>query len=311
MAQKKITDLQLISNITDAASWILDTGLQTYRASSLQLKNYVLAAGNVTRSALAVGARARRKITSYTSASALSFDDDICVLSGSSFDLTLPDASSSGAQGRVFEIIHNGTTATNIYTLLTTSSQTIGLNGSGHLKLFSKGEIVKIASNGSNWILLNNLNKRVTIRDERSASTTQAGTFTSGSYVKRTLQTMYGDTTFVSLSSSVFTLVPGYYLLEGKAQSFYCGIVKHKIRNTTDSTDVIVGIPEQVQVGVDIGAAVATMINTMYGFFEITSSKDFELQGRCSITRSTDGLGSAPNYGDVNVFAELLITKIR
>lgn len=52
MAQKKITDLQLISNITDTANYILDTGIQTFRSTALQLKEYVLSAGSVNTTEL-------------------------------------------------------------------------------------------------------------------------------------------------------------------------------------------------------------------------------------------------------------------
>lgn len=47
MAKKKITDLQLIAAVTDDLNLPGDNGIQSYRATALQLKNYVLAPGNV------------------------------------------------------------------------------------------------------------------------------------------------------------------------------------------------------------------------------------------------------------------------
>lgn len=41
MAQKKITDLQQISAITDSGSFPIDNGIQTYRATGSQLKTYL------------------------------------------------------------------------------------------------------------------------------------------------------------------------------------------------------------------------------------------------------------------------------
>lgn len=41
MAQKKITDLQLISAITDGVNFPVDNGIQTYRATAAQFKTYV------------------------------------------------------------------------------------------------------------------------------------------------------------------------------------------------------------------------------------------------------------------------------
>lgn len=47
MAQKKITNLQLISSVTDDLNIPGDTGIQSFRATALQFKNYILAASSV------------------------------------------------------------------------------------------------------------------------------------------------------------------------------------------------------------------------------------------------------------------------
>lgn len=50
MADKKITDLQPIAVVTDTLNLPGDNGIMTFRATALQLKAYILAAGNVVRS---------------------------------------------------------------------------------------------------------------------------------------------------------------------------------------------------------------------------------------------------------------------
>lgn len=62
MAQKKITDLQLIDSVTDGLSVPVDDGIQTYRSTAAQIKNHVLAAGNVGTSQLAASAVTTEKI---------------------------------------------------------------------------------------------------------------------------------------------------------------------------------------------------------------------------------------------------------
>ena len=62
MAKKKITDLQLISSVADDLSIPGDNGIQTYRATALQIKNYILAAGNVGETQLATDAVTTAKI---------------------------------------------------------------------------------------------------------------------------------------------------------------------------------------------------------------------------------------------------------
>lgn len=54
---KKITELQLIASITDSLNFPSDNGIQTYRATALQLKNYILAAGSIVRSMIAAEER--------------------------------------------------------------------------------------------------------------------------------------------------------------------------------------------------------------------------------------------------------------
>lgn len=53
MAQKKITDYQLISAITGTVNFFVDNLTQNYRATAEQIKDYVLSNGNVVTSVIA------------------------------------------------------------------------------------------------------------------------------------------------------------------------------------------------------------------------------------------------------------------
>ena len=57
MADKKITDLQPAASITDTLNFPSDNGIMSLRATALQIKNYILAAGNVVRSMIAADQR--------------------------------------------------------------------------------------------------------------------------------------------------------------------------------------------------------------------------------------------------------------
>jgi hypothetical protein len=78
--------------------------------------------------------------------------DDIVVLSGISFTLTLPTA--VGVTGKIYKIQHRGTSITQVYTLATTSGQTINGIASGAYVLRTFGEMLELVSNGTNWIIL-------------------------------------------------------------------------------------------------------------------------------------------------------------
>lgn len=62
MADKKITDLQLRSEVTDEVNFPIDDGIQSYRVTGAQIESYVLASEKVPTSALANQAVTTSKI---------------------------------------------------------------------------------------------------------------------------------------------------------------------------------------------------------------------------------------------------------
>lgn len=111
-----------------------------------------IADGNVTRAKLATGARAPATSTSKTTTYTATDDDDTLRLSGASWTLTLPTA--VGRSGKRFKILHQGTNFSQVYTLQTTSSQTIGGIAGGSYALYTNGEMLEVESDGANWIII-------------------------------------------------------------------------------------------------------------------------------------------------------------
>jgi hypothetical protein len=91
-------------------------------------------------------------LVSKSATYAVTHNDDIIVCSGASFTVTLPTA--VGVSGKHFVIVHNGTSLTQVYTLASTSSQTIGGVSAGSYVLYSNGDILRVVSDGSNWIVV-------------------------------------------------------------------------------------------------------------------------------------------------------------
>lgn len=142
------------------------------------------------------------------------------------------------------------------------------------------------------------------IKDTKSSGTA-GGTFTSGSYQTRDLNTISGDESFVSVSSNQFTLDPGTYQIEASAPASVVTEHRIKLRNTTDSTDEILGTNEYT----DTDEAMATRSH-LSGEISISSQKTFEIQHRCSATRATQGFGWPLSYGEDEVYTQVKITKI-
>jgi len=143
------------------------------------------------------------------------------------------------------------------------------------------------------------------VRDEKSSGTS-GGTFTSGSWQTRTLNTsMTNEISGASLSSNQITLPSGTYFINALAVALKVDGHKAKLRNITDSSDTLIGTSEYAGSG-----GVVTSSSIINGRFTIASQKTFELQHRCDLTSSTNGFGQAQAFSVVEVFADVRIWKV-
>lgn len=144
-----------------------------------------------------------------------------------------------------------------------------------------------------------------TISDVKTANTS-GGTFTSGSFVTRTLNTLSDPASIVtSLTSNQFVLAAGTYYFDISAPAMLVSNHKAKLRNITDSTDALIGTSSYADVS---GAGFS--FSLMDGSVTIAAPKTFEVQHRCAVTRSTDGFGQASNFGVSEVYTIVKITKV-
>ena len=143
------------------------------------------------------------------------------------------------------------------------------------------------------------------IKDVKAANT-EGGTFTSGAWQTRTLNTIEGDASFVSLASSQFTLQPGTYDIDAMVPSYQVGRVKAKLRQTSGTAaDIIIG-----QSSANSGAAVVQTNAPITGRFSISVATTYEIQHRCQTTKATTGFGIASNFGVGEVYTQVKITKV-
>ena len=159
--------------------------------------------------------------------------DDTLSLSGASFTQTLFTA--IGNTGKVLTICHNGTTLTQAYTLNTTAAQTIGGVASGSYVLQTRGECLRIQSNGANWIILNSAT--ITPFEAYTPTTTGFGTITSTNFVWR----RNGDMLEVNgyFTAGVNTAVLASYTLPGGVS---IDTAKYNRGNTSAASGHIVGV---------------------------------------------------------------------
>ena len=142
---------------------------------------------------------------------------------------------------------------------------------------------------------------------DTKATTTNGGTFTSGAWQTRTLNTEDSDSGgIVSISSNQFTLQAGTYRIAARAPAYNVGRHKAKLRNTTDSADTIIGTTEFV--GTTGGFPQTSSI--VAGEFTIASAKTFEIQHYCEASVSGNGFGVAASLGVPEVYTIVELWKV-
>ena len=137
------------------------------------------------------------------------------------------------------------------------------------------------------------------IRDEK-ANTTAGGTFTSGAWRTRDLNTEVNDAgAYASVAANQITLAAGTYRFTCRAPAF--AVINHKIRlaNITDSI-YYYGTSEYAQAG----PPNIQTTSFVSGRFTISVSKVFELQHYCNTTVTTTGFGQPGSFGVTEVYAE-------
>ncbi len=121
---------------------------------------------------------------------------------------------------------------------------------------------------------------------------THAGTFTSGAWRTRDLNTIEDDPdSIVTLSSNQFTLGAGTYLIQWSAPAIYVGRHQSQLYDVTGATDLAKGSSEYN----DISSG-STTKSMGFDIVTLTANNTFEIQHQCSTTRTSNGLGSYGNF---------------
>ena len=187
-----------------------------------------------------------------------------------------------------------------------TTARDAAFGGTGE-KTLAEGQLCYLEStnvtqqyDGTNWTTVGPL---VAIFNETQASGTNGGTATSGSFVKRTLNTtVVNNIPNCSIASSVITLPAGSYVVHAIGTVFNVTTYKSRLQNTSDASTAIQG-------GSGFAASDNYGFAPVIGYFTITASKNFELQTRVGATVATNGYGASNSFGD-EVYSQITITKV-
>ncbi|RWN47373.1 MAG: hypothetical protein EOS03_13585 [Mesorhizobium sp.] len=137
------------------------------------------------------------------------------------------------------------------------------------------------------------------IMEDQKVSGTNGGTFTSGAWRTRDLNTEVRDPYgLISLAANQFTpTVAGW--VEWSAPACKIGTHQSRLFNVTDGVEVAAGTSEQTDNGNDF-----TQTRSIGGG-AVVAGKTYRIEHRCGTTRSGDGFGFPVSFAAVEVYTRV------
>jgi hypothetical protein len=174
------------------------------------------------------------------------------------------------------------------------------------LTTYTAGQVLTAASLNANLSFA--ANSPTAIFNEQQASGTNGGTFTSGSWVKRTLNTTLINTiTGCSIASSVITLGAGTYNVTAYAPAYNVDGHKCRIQNTTAGTTLVLGMNAYTS----NAGAYASNHSFASITFTLTGATNIELQHQAITTKATNGLGFTVSIASISeVYSQIHIVQV-
>lgn len=144
------------------------------------------------------------------------------------------------------------------------------------------------------------------IVQEQQAAGTAGGTFSSGSFVVRALNTAVRNViSGASLSSSLITLPAGTYAVEWSAPGYNCAAHATRLFNVTDSAVIETGTSEYSANAENVGTR-----SMGIAVFTLTSAKVIRLDHQCTTSVTTNGLGRPGSISAHEVYSWVNIWKV-
>lgn len=178
---------------------------------------------------------------------------------------------------------------------LTTQGDLLYYDGSALQRLPKGTSLQQLRMNSGatapEWATVSTNNDLIVIEDQKSSGTA-GGTFTSGAWQTRDLNTEVVDTgNNASVASNQITLAAGTYRCIIRAPG---GVDFHQARlyNVTDSAVLLLGSNGDSRSGGD-----ASSDSIIMGRFTLATSKVLEVQHRCNSTVATYGFGFPTSWG--------------
>lgn len=147
---------------------------------------------------------------------------------------------------------------------------------------------------------------------DQKPSGTDGGTFTSGAWRTRTLNTELVNTiSGASLASNQITLPAGTYRISATAPAHNVNRHKSVLYGVSGDTGyLMLGTSENTTNGYSSTELPTTTHSTIDGVLTLSNASVLELRHQCSDTTTGNGFGTASNFGVAEVYASVVIEKL-
>ena len=162
------------------------------------------------------------------------------------------------------------------------------------------------SGSGANLTGLSRLFSSYAIIADQKAANVDGGTFTTGDWRTRDLNTELIDPDgIVSISSNQFTLQAGTYFIEAHAPAYRVNRHMAKLYQTS-------GTPADIAFGTGQYANSTYLGHTdsiVRARVTISSATTYEIRHQCSATQDTNGFGNGANFGTTELYTVVEIFK--
>lgn len=153
--------------------------------------------------------------------------------------------------------------------------------------------------------IFSGVGSNTTVIYDQKESGVNGGTFTAGSWITRELNQIVTNSTNVTIENNHFTLQPGVYEISVVAPAYMCGAHKIRLQNITLDETIKVGTAA-FSSSVNGGAVSNSLLEATV---VVKNESNFEIQHRCSVTRTNDGFGIATGFDEAEVYTVVKIVQ--
>lgn len=193
---------------------------------------------------------------------------------------------------------------------ITTGKKIAGANTQYKVTGGASGQVLtNDGSDGLSWGSAGSTVKVAYLVDEKSTGTA-GGTFTSGSWQHRDLQTEYYDTIGITFGTNTFILPAGTFYIDWSCPAMV--VVGHKSRlyNVTSAAVVKYGTSSRSDDNAAYGDAHTVSLSYGSALVTLAATATFKLEHQCSTTVATVGLGDNSDFSAPEIYSTVKIMQI-